>query len=161
MRKRLIPQIRVRMQANDYNENEGGAVEGLVDLGTANPYQGAPIHREEQFLNSKLVNSETFYKSSLWEPFKTSKAAYATPELESFVNKKVNGIYQLENSGIQCRVVCRGDKGRVKWNKVLKKYEPTGRNTHVCAYRGHIRKIRRKDNQPHWMCALAMARSRM
>ena len=81
------------MQANDYNENEGGAVEGLVDLGTANPYQGAPIHREEQFLNSKLVNSETFYKSSLWEPFKTSKAAYATPELESFVNKKVIFVY--------------------------------------------------------------------
>ena len=40
VRKRLIPQIRVRMQANDDNENEDGAVEGLVDLGLANPYQG-------------------------------------------------------------------------------------------------------------------------
>ena len=48
------------MQANDDNENEDGAVQGLVDLGEANPYQGAPIHREEEFLNSKLVNSETF-----------------------------------------------------------------------------------------------------
>ena len=43
MRKRLIPQIRVRMQADDDNENEDGAVEGLVDLGLANPYQGAII----------------------------------------------------------------------------------------------------------------------
>ena len=43
VRKRLIPQIRVRMQADDDNENEDGAVEGLVDLGLANPYQGAII----------------------------------------------------------------------------------------------------------------------
>ena len=43
MRKRERPQIRVRMQANDDNENEDGAVEGLVDLGEANPYQGAII----------------------------------------------------------------------------------------------------------------------
>lgn len=43
LRKRLIPQIRVRMQANDDNEDEDGAVEGLVDLGLANPYQGAII----------------------------------------------------------------------------------------------------------------------
>ncbi|CAL6334257.1 unnamed protein product [Bathycoccus prasinos] len=35
--------IRVRMQANDDNENEDGAAEGLVDLGEANPYQGAII----------------------------------------------------------------------------------------------------------------------
>ena len=43
VRKRERPQIRVRMQANDDNENEDGAVEGLVDLGEANLYQGAPI----------------------------------------------------------------------------------------------------------------------
>ena len=43
LRKRLIPQIRVRMQANDNNEDEDGAVQGLVDLGEANPYQGAII----------------------------------------------------------------------------------------------------------------------
>ncbi|CAL6336527.1 unnamed protein product [Bathycoccus prasinos] len=77
------------MQANDDNENEDGAVEGLVDLGAANPYQGAPIHREEQFRNSNLVNSEKFDKCSLWEPFGTSKAAYATLEQESFVKNFV------------------------------------------------------------------------
>jgi hypothetical protein len=54
------------MQANDDNENEEGAVEGLALLNEENPYQGAPIHREEQFLNSNLVNSGTFEKSSLW-----------------------------------------------------------------------------------------------
>ena len=32
VRKRERPQIRVRMKANDDNENEDGAVEGLVDL---------------------------------------------------------------------------------------------------------------------------------
>ena len=31
------------MQANDDNEDEDGAVQGLVDLGLANPYQGAII----------------------------------------------------------------------------------------------------------------------
>ena len=82
------------MQAKDDNENEEGAVEGLALLNEENLYQGAPIHREEQFLNSNLVNSGTFEKSSAWNPFGTCKAAYATLELESFVNRKVNGIYQ-------------------------------------------------------------------
>ena len=113
MRKRLIPQIRVRMQANDDNENEDGAVEGLVDLDEANPYQGAPIHREEEFLNSKLVNSETFDESLLWKPFQTCSDAYATLELESFVNNKVNGTFQLARGGNICRVVCRGDVSSV------------------------------------------------
>ena len=94
------------MQANDDNENEDGAVEGLVDLGEANPYQGAPIHREEEFLNSKLVNSETFDKSLLWNPFQTCSDAYATLELESFINNKVNGTFQLARGGNICRVVC-------------------------------------------------------
>ena len=40
------------MQANDNNENEDGALEALALLEQQNPYQGAPIHREEQFLNS-------------------------------------------------------------------------------------------------------------
>ena len=138
------------MQANDDNENEEGALEGLALLNEENPYQGAPIHREEQFLNSNLVDSGTFEKSSLWNPFETCKAAYATLELESFVNKKVNGIYQMVNGGNQCRVVCRGDKGRIKWNKVLKKYQPV-RNGHWCTYRAYIRKIRQKDGQHHWI----------
>ena len=116
------------MQANDNNENEDDAVEGLALLEQLNPYQGAPIHREEQFRDSNLVNSGTFDKSSLWKPFATSRDAYAALELESFVKTKKNGIYQLENSGIQCRVVCRGDVGRIKWNKTLSKCEPTRRN---------------------------------
>ncbi|CAL6331336.1 unnamed protein product [Bathycoccus prasinos] len=41
----------------------------------------------------------------------------------------VSGIYQLENGGSQCRVVCRGDNGRIKWNKELKKYPLTGTGT--------------------------------
>ena len=81
------------MQANDDNENEDDAVEGLALLEQQNPYQGAPIHREEQFRDSNLVNSETFEESSLWKPFATSSDAYAALEVESFVNKKVNGIY--------------------------------------------------------------------
>ena len=40
------------MQANDDNENEDDALEVLALLEQQNPYQGAPIHREEQFLNS-------------------------------------------------------------------------------------------------------------
>jgi len=40
------------MQANDDNENEDDALEGLALLEQQNPYAGTPIHREEQFLNS-------------------------------------------------------------------------------------------------------------
>ena len=40
------------MQANDNNEHEDDALEGLALLEQENPYQGAPIHRKEQFLNS-------------------------------------------------------------------------------------------------------------
>ena len=47
------------MQANDDNENEDGAVEGLVDLGAVNPYQGAPIHRGKTIVNFiETLNSE-------------------------------------------------------------------------------------------------------
>jgi len=139
------------MQANDDNENEDGALEGLALLEQQNLYAGAPIHREEQFRDSNLVNSETFEESSLWNPFQTCSDAYATLELESFVNKKVNGTFQLVRSGTQCKVVCRGDVGRIKWNKVLKKYQPIGRNSHCCSYRAHIRKIRKKDDHHHWI----------
>ena len=139
------------MQANDNNENEDDAVEGLALLEQQNPYQGAPIYREEQFRDSNLVNSETFEESSLWNPFQTCSDAYATLELESFVNKKENGTFQLARSGTQCKVVCRGDVGRIKWNKVLKKYQPIGRNSHCCSYRAHIRKIRPKDGHHHWI----------
>ncbi|CAL6331552.1 unnamed protein product [Bathycoccus prasinos] len=97
------------MQANDDNENEDDALEGLAGLNAENPYQGAPIHREEQFINSNLVNSGTF-------------DAYRALEMECFVSKKVNGIYQNMEGGTQCRVVCRSSKGRFKWDKVLKKY---------------------------------------
>lgn len=42
-----------KMQANDGIENENGTVEGLTAINAENPYHGAPMHREEQFLNSK------------------------------------------------------------------------------------------------------------
>jgi len=139
------------MQANDDNQDEDDALEGLAQLEQQNPYAGAPIHREEQFRDSNLVNSETFDESLLWKPFATSSDAYAALEVESFVTTKKNGIYQLENSGVQCRVVCRGDVGRIKWNKQLKKYQPIGRNRRICSYHAHIRKIRPKDDHHHWI----------
>ena len=47
------------MQANDDNEDENGAVEGLVDLGLANLYQGAIIWRNTDEMeggwNTKFV----------------------------------------------------------------------------------------------------------
>ena len=78
-----------------YSENEDGAVEGLALSNEENLYQGAPIHREEQFLNSNLVDCGTFDESSLYKPFPSREDAYQTLELESFVSKKVNGIYQI------------------------------------------------------------------
>ena len=84
---------------------------------------------KNNFLIPNLVNSEKFDQSLLWEPFGTSKAAYATLELESFINKKVNGTFQLARGGNICRVVCRGDVGRIKWNKGLKKYQPISNGT--------------------------------
>ena len=41
MRKRLIPQIRVRMQANDHNRNKYVTFEGFAKLCEENPLQGA------------------------------------------------------------------------------------------------------------------------
>ncbi|CAL6334494.1 unnamed protein product [Bathycoccus prasinos] len=131
--------------------NEDNALEGLALLEQQNPYQGAPIHREEQFLDSNLANSEKFDESSLWNPFATQRDAYAALELECFVKKEANGIIQLVRSGNQCRVICRDDVGRIKWNKVLKKYKPIGRNRHICSYHAHIRKIRLKDDHHHWI----------
>ena len=101
------------MQANDDNGNEDDALEGLALLERQNPYAGAPIHREEQFRDSNLVNSATFEESSLWKPFQTCSDAYATLELESFINNKVNGTFQLARGGNICRVVCRGDVSSV------------------------------------------------
>ena len=46
------------MQANEDNENEDDALEGLGQLEQQNPYAGAPIHGEEQFINSNLVKEE-------------------------------------------------------------------------------------------------------
>ena len=68
------------MQANDDNENKDDVLEGLAHFNSENPYQGAPIHREEQFLNSNLANNGKFDKSSLWNAFGTCSDAYATLE---------------------------------------------------------------------------------
>jgi len=135
------------MQANEDNQDEDDAIEGLAQLEQQNPYAGAPIHREEQFRDSNLVNNATFDESSLWKPFQTCSDAYATLELESFVKKKVHGTFQFSRGGNMCRVVCRGDVDRIKWNKVVKKYQPISndRNAHICSYRAHIRKIRPKE----------------
>jgi len=43
------------MQANDDNENEDDALEGLAQLEQQNPYAGAPIHGERTISNSNLV----------------------------------------------------------------------------------------------------------
>ena len=66
-----------------------------------------------KFKSCEQSDSETFDESSLWKPFQTCRDAYATLELESFVKKKVNGIFQLESGGNQCIIVCRGDVDRI------------------------------------------------
>ena len=45
LRKRLIPQIRVRMQANDNNRNKYVTLEGLAKLCEENPFQCAIMCR--------------------------------------------------------------------------------------------------------------------
>ena len=42
--------MHVRMQANEDNENEDDSLEGLALLNKENPYEGAPIHGENNFL---------------------------------------------------------------------------------------------------------------
>ena len=46
------------MQANDNNENEDDALEGLILLEQQNQYAGAPIHREEQLRDSVFGQEE-------------------------------------------------------------------------------------------------------
>jgi hypothetical protein len=43
------------MQANEDNENEDDALEGLGQLEQQNPYAGAPIHTERTISDSNLV----------------------------------------------------------------------------------------------------------
>ena len=87
------------MQVNDDNENEDGIVEGLVDLGAANPYLNAPIHQEREFLHKQIVNGTNFEESMLLVPFPTCKGAYGALEAQSFVDCKLNGIFQLRRFG--------------------------------------------------------------
>jgi len=68
------------MQANDDNENEDDALEVLALLEQQDPYQGAPIHRQEQFLNSTWSKKRRVSY--------TSKEAYSM--LEGFVSNKLN-----------------------------------------------------------------------
>ncbi|CAL6335533.1 unnamed protein product [Bathycoccus prasinos] len=55
------------MQANDDNENEDGAVEGLVDLGLANPYQGiATLPRSSYECRAMQLRSLLWALCLLW-----------------------------------------------------------------------------------------------
>ena len=54
VRKLSRPHIRVRMQANEDNQDEDDALEGLALLEQQNLYEDAPIHRERTISNSNL-----------------------------------------------------------------------------------------------------------
>ena len=46
------------MQANDDNQDEDDALEGLAQLEQQNPYAGAPIHTERTISKLHLVKEE-------------------------------------------------------------------------------------------------------
>jgi hypothetical protein len=74
------------MQANEDNENENDALEGLALVNEENPYVRRCTNTwREQFLNSILVKEE---KSSLYKHFSHSNEAYS--RLEDFVSNKLN-----------------------------------------------------------------------
>ena len=48
------------MQANDDNQDDDDALEGLAQLEQQNPYAGAPIHTERTISNSNLVKRRKY-----------------------------------------------------------------------------------------------------
>ena len=95
------------MAANDNEQNDHDAAEGLADLNRIALLE-LPKNREEEEMQRIAVNGP-FDKSILSRPFSSGSEAYQALILESFHTTNRKGIYQLVAGKNICRVECMGD----------------------------------------------------
>ena len=137
------------MAANDNEQNDLDAAEGLADLNRI-ALQELPINREDEEMQRIAVNGP-FDESILSRQFSSRSEAYRALLLESFHTTNRKGLYQLVSGKNVCKVVCMGDKDRIKWDKTAKRFLPTRRGVKLCSYRAHIGRVTKKEEGPHYI----------
>ncbi len=139
------------MAANDDEQNDHDATEGLADLNRI-ALQELPINREEEEMQRIAVNGP-FDISILSRPFSSRTEAYRALLLDSFHTTKRKGIYQLVSGKNVCKVVCMGDKykldeGKIERNSQQKRFV---NERLCCSYRAHIGRVTKKGEAPHYI----------
>ena len=134
------------MAANANEQNDLDAAEGLAYLNRI-ALQELPINREEEEMQRIAINGP-FDESILSRTFSSGSEAYQALLLESFHTTKRKGIYQLVSGKNVCKVVCMGDRDRIKWDKTRKRFV---NERSCCSYRAHIRRVTKKGEAPHYI----------
>ena len=113
------------MAANDDEQNDLDAAEGLADLNRI-ALQDLPINREDEEMEGIAVNGPYDESDLLSTQYSSRKEAYQALLLDSFHRKKRKGIYQLVPGKNVCRVEFMGDRDRVIWNSKQKRFVNDG-----------------------------------
>ena len=137
------------MAANANEQNDLDAAEGLAYLNRI-ALQELPINREDEEMQRIAVNGP-FDESILSRQFSSGKEAYRALQLESYHTTNRKGLYQLVSGKNVCKVVCMGDKDRIKWDKTAKQFFPIRPGVKLCSYRAHIGRVTKKGVAPHYI----------
>ena len=96
----------------------------------------------------RIAVNGPFDESILSRQFSSGSEAYRALLLDSFHPTKRKGIYQLVSGKNVCKVVCTGDRDRIKWDKTRKRIV---NERSCCSYRVHIRRVIKKEEAPHYI----------
>ena len=138
------------MTANDDEQNDLDVAEGLADLNRI-ALQDLPINREDEEMEGIAVNGPYDESDLLSTQFSSGSEAYRALLFESFHTTNRKGLYQLVSGKNVCKVVCMGDKDRIKWDKTRKKLVPTRPGVKLCSYSAHIGRVTKKGVAPHYI----------
>ena len=138
------------MAANANEQNDLDAAEGLAYLNRI-ALQELPINREDEEMQRIAVNGPFDESDLLSRQFSSGSEAYRALLLDSFHRTKRKGLYQLVSGKNVCKVVCMGDKDRIKWDKTRKKLVPTRPGVKLCSYSAHIGRVTKKGVAPHYI----------
>ena len=137
------------MAANANEQNDLDAAEGLAYLNRI-ALQELPINREDEEMQRIAVNGPFDESDLLSRQFSSGSEAYRALLLESFHTTNRKGLYQLVSGKNVCKVVCMGDKDRIKWDKTAKRFLPTRPGVKLCSCRAHIGRVTKKGEAPHY-----------
>ena len=138
------------MAANANEQNDLDAAEGLAYLNRI-ALQELPINREDEEMQRIAVNGPFDESDLLSRQFSSRSEAYRALLLESFHTTNRKGLYQLVSGKNVCKVVCMGDKDRIKWDKTAKRFLPIRPGVKLCSYRAHIGRVTKKGVAPHYI----------